>query len=191
GKGGNTGPLIVTYELPEVIADLNDVMPYDWAKFLHDRIDNINPRADLDGITRGGYKLVYTAKPNHSEQIIDKNATHKRGPNVWYSLGISVSDTGTIADVRWGGPADNAKLHPGQKILAVDGRIFSDDALKSAIDKAQGTTEPIHLILQSDQFVTLADINYHDGQRYPALVRLEGTPDYLDDITTPLAKPQH
>ena len=25
--------------------------------------------------------------------------------------------------------------------------------------------------------------------RYPALVRVEGTPDYLDDITTPLTRP--
>ena len=46
-KGGNTGPLIVTYNLDELVADLNQVVPYDWANFLHDRVDNINPRADL------------------------------------------------------------------------------------------------------------------------------------------------
>ncbi|GGA78650.1 peptidase M61 [Edaphobacter acidisoli] len=190
GKGGNTGPLIVPYELPEIVADLNQVTPYDWAKFLHDRIDNINPHADLDGITRGGYKLVYTAKPNASEEIIDKTSRHPRGANVWYSLGIRVSDSGVISDVRWGGPADTARLHPGQKIIAVDGIIFSSGALKAAIDKAKGTTEPLHLILQSDNFVTLTDINYHDGQRYPALVRVDSGPDYLDDITAPLTKPQ-
>src|SRR6185312_10694498 len=60
GKGGNTGPLIVPYELPELVADLNQVVPYDWAGFFHDRVAKINPRADLDGIERGGYKLVYT-----------------------------------------------------------------------------------------------------------------------------------
>jgi len=189
GKGGNTGPLIVPYELPEVIADLNQVVPYDWAIFLHDRIDNINPRADLDGITRGGYKLIYIDKPNQAETTIVKNAKNQPGPNVWYSLGLRVSHEGVISDVRWEGPADTAKLHPGQKIIAVDGVIFSSDALKSAIDKAKGSKEPIHLILQSDTFVTLADIDYHGGERYPALVRVDGTPDYLDDITAPLTKP--
>jgi len=190
GKGGNTGPLIVPYERPEIIADLNEVLPYDWATFLHDRIDTLNPHADLNGITRGGYQLVYTDKPNKSAQIIAENARTHPGPNVWYSLGLRVSSSGVISDVRWGGPADTAKLHPGQKIIAVDGIIFSSDALKSAIDKAKGSKEPIHFILQSDTFVTLADIDYHDGQRYPALVRVKDTPDYLDDITAPLTKPQ-
>jgi len=55
--------------------------------------------------------------------------------------------------------------------------------------EAKGKTEPIHLILQSDTFVTLADIDYHDGERYPTLVRVEGTPAYLDDITKPLTTP--
>jgi predicted metalloprotease with PDZ domain len=67
GKDGNTGPLIVPYERPELIADLNQVVPYDWAKFLHDRIDLINPHADLAGIEQGGYKLVYQDKPSPSE----------------------------------------------------------------------------------------------------------------------------
>ena len=189
GKGGNSGPLIVPYERPEIIADLNQVLPYDWATFFHDHVDNINPRADLDGITRGGYKLVYTDKPNQAESTIVKSAKNPPGPNVWYSLGLRLSDAGVISDVRWGGPADTAKLHPGQKIIAVDGVIFSSDALKSAIDKAKGTKEPIHFILQSDAFVTLADIDYHDGERYPALVRVKDTPDYLDGITAPLTKP--
>ena len=38
--------------------------PYDWATFLHDRIDKINPHADLAGIEQGGYKLVYKDKPS-------------------------------------------------------------------------------------------------------------------------------
>ena len=31
GKGGNTGPLIVPYTFDELFADLNQVLPYDWA----------------------------------------------------------------------------------------------------------------------------------------------------------------
>jgi predicted metalloprotease with PDZ domain len=190
GKGGNTGPLIVPYERPELIADLNQVVPYDWAKFLHERIDNINPHADLAGIEQGGYKLVYNDVPSDAQKTLTA-AGSRRGSaiNVWYSLGLGVMPDGTLSDVRWGGPADKAKLTPGQKIYAVDGRTFSGDNLKAAIKKAKGASEPIHLVLEQDGFVTLADINYHDGERYPTLVRADGTPAYLDDITKPLTTP--
>jgi predicted metalloprotease with PDZ domain len=186
-KGGNTGPLIVPYERPELIADLNQVVAYDWATFLHERIDNINPHADLAGIERGGYKLVYTDKPSDAQKTL-MAAGGRRGGGIsaWYSLGINCGADGTVSDVRWGGPADQAKLAPGQKIYAIDGRTFSGDNLKAAIKRAKGTAEPIHLILEQDGIVTLADINYHDGERYPTMVRVEGTPAYLDDITKPL-----
>jgi predicted metalloprotease with PDZ domain len=181
-KGGNTGPLIV---------DLNQVVKYDWATFIHERIDNINPRADLDGIERGGYKLVYTDKPNASERTIASTGSRRgAGVNLWYSIGLRVSGEGVISDVRWGSPADKANLAPGSKILAVNGNVFSSDAIHSAIQDVKGKTEPIHLILQSDTFVSTADLSYHDGERYPALQRVEGTPAYLDDITKPLTTPE-
>jgi predicted metalloprotease with PDZ domain len=191
GKGGNTGPLIVTYNREELIADLNEVLKYDWATFIHERIDTLNPRADLSGIERGGYNLVYTDKPTKSERTI-ASAGGRRGAgiNVWYSVGLRVTPEGVLSDVRWGGPADKAKLAPGQKIIAINGNVFSGDALKDAIKQAKGATEPIHLILQSDTFVTTADIDYHDGERYPRLVRVDGTPAYLDDITKPLTTPE-
>ena len=191
GKGGNTGPLIVPYNRDELIADLNQVVKYDWATFIHERIDKINPHADLAGIEQGGYKLVYTDKPNPSETAMAKAGGRRRsGPDVWYSAGLRINADGVLTDVRWGGPADNAKLHPGQKIIAVNGIVYSSDAFKAAIQQAKGNTEPIHLIVQSDSFVTLANLNYHGGERYPSLQRVEGTPDYLDDITQPLTTPQ-
>ena len=189
GKGGNTGPLIVTYNRDELVADLNQVYKYDWATFIHERIDNLNPRADLAGIERGGYKLVYTEEPSKSERTMAMSGSRRGSSiNVWYSLGLRVSAEGNIADVRWNSPADKAKFFPGQKIIAINGNVFSSDALKTAIKEAKGTSEPIHFILQSDAFVTTADIDYHDGERYPSLVRVEGTPAYLDEITKPLAK---
>jgi predicted metalloprotease with PDZ domain len=190
GKGGNTGPSIVPYERPELIADLNQVVAYDWATFIHEHVDNINPRADLAGIEQGGYKLVYKDTPSKSEKTLASVGSRRgAGIDVWYSLGLRVNGEGQIADVRWSSPADDAKLAPGQKIYAVNGEVFSGDKLKAAIRKAKGTTEPIHLILEQDGFVTLADLNYHDGERYPILVRVDGTPDYLDDITKPLTTP--
>jgi predicted metalloprotease with PDZ domain len=192
GKGGNTGPLIVPYELPEIVSDLNQVVPYDWAKFIHDRVVGINPRADLAGIERGGYKLVYADKPSKGESTLGSSGS-RRGArvDVWYSIGIHVTDDGTISDVRWDGPGDKAKLAPGQKIYAVNGVVFTGDGLKTAIRQAKGSAEPIHLIVQTNNFVSLVDLDYHDGERYPKLVRVDGTPDTLDEITKPLtAAPQ-
>ncbi len=189
-KGGNTGPLIVGYELPEIVADLNQVVPYDWAKFMHDRTVDIDPRADLAGIEQGGYKLVYGDKPTKGESTLAAGGGRRgTGINVWYSIGIRVTAEGTISDVRWDGPADKAKLAPGQKIFAVNGTVFSGDGLRAAIRKAKGSTDPIHLIVQTNSFVSLIDLDYHDGERYPALVRVDGTPDYLDEITKPLTTP--
>lgn len=189
-KGGNTGPLIVTYDRDELIADLNQVLKYDWANFMRERIDSINPHADLDGITRGGYKLVFTDKPSPSEKTIGAIAGARRGGSAWYSLGVRIGADGVISDVRWGGPVDKANIGPGAKILAVNGHIYTSDALREAIREAKGKSEPIHLILQSDTFVSTADIDYHDGERYPVLERVQGAPAYLDDITTPLTKPE-
>jgi predicted metalloprotease with PDZ domain len=190
GKGGNTGPLIVTYNRDELIADLNQVAKYDWATFMHDHIDAINPHADLAGIEQGGYKLVFTDKPTKSARTITSTGGRRGGIDVWYSLGIRINGEGNIADVRWNGPADKAKLFPGQKIISVNGNIFSGEALRTAIKEAKGKTEPIHLILQGDTFVTTADLDYHDGERFPSLVRVDGAPDYLDDITKPLTTPE-
>jgi predicted metalloprotease with PDZ domain len=185
-KGGNTGPLIVPYTFDELVQDLNEVVPYDWATFLHDRIDNINPRADLAGIEQGGYKLVYRDAPTPSIRMMAAAGGPRRGGvQCWFSIGLQIGEDGTIRDVRWNGPADKAQLVPGEKILAINGQVFSGDRLREAIRSAKGNTEPIHLIVQSDTYVSTAQIDYHDGERYPALERADGASDYLDDITKP------
>jgi predicted metalloprotease with PDZ domain len=196
GKGGNTGPLIVPYDRAELIRDLNEVAPYDWAAFLHERVDRINPHADFDGITRGGYKIVYMDHPSK----FDGAGRLRGGPNVWYSLGLRLAADGTISDVRVGSPADKAKLAPGEKILAVNTHIFtftnasSDEPLlganplHDAIVAAKTSTAPIHLIVQSESWIQPIDIDYHDGERYPAMVRIDGAKDYMDEITSPLAQ---
>jgi predicted metalloprotease with PDZ domain len=191
GKGGNTGPLIVTYTFDELVQDLNAVVPFDWATFLHDRVDKLNPRADLAGIEQGGYKLVYKDKPNAAERTMNAAGGRRAGNvNAWYSLGLRLSSEGNVFDVLWNGPADKARLAPGEKIIAVNGKIYSADAIKEAIREAKGNTEPIHLIVQADSFVSTVDIDYHAGERYPVLERVAGTPATLDEITKPLTVPE-
>ncbi len=191
GKGGNTGPLIVTYNRDELVQDLNQVLPYDWATFMHERIDSINPRADLAGIERGGYRLVYTDHPSEGEKTIrDSGGTRSSKIDVWYSLGLRISNAGIIADVKWNSPADKAGLAPGAKLLAINGNAFSPEAVRDAVRDSKTATTPITFLTQSDTFITTHTLDYHDGARYPHLERIEGTPALLDDITTPLTKPE-
>jgi predicted metalloprotease with PDZ domain len=191
GKGGNTGPLIVPYNFDELVTDLNAVVPYDWATFLHDRVDKINPHADLAGIEQGGYKLVYRDKPSAVESTLAAaSGPRSGGLDGWFSIGLFIRPDGTIGDVRWNGPADKARLVPGEKIMAVDGQIFSSDVLRAAIRGAKSGTEPIHLIVQADSLVYTMGLDYHDGERYPILERVDGAPAYLDDITKPLTTPE-
>jgi predicted metalloprotease with PDZ domain len=189
-KGGNTGPLIVPYKRQELIDDLNQVVAYDWAGFLHERVDLINPHADLAGIEHGGYKLVYQDHPSESEVIIASAGGRRGGggPNIWYSLGLRLNAEGVITDVRWGGPADKAKLAPGQRLIAVNGSVIGSDSLHEAIVAAKTSSEPIHFLMQTERYIRPVDVDYHDGERFPVMVRNPGTKDYLDEITMPLAK---
>ena len=187
GKGGDTGPLIVTYNREELIKDLNEVVKYDWAGFLHQHMDLTSTHTDLDGITGGGYKLVYTDKMNPSDQTTNRVYARFTGVSAWYSLGFRANGTGTVNGVRWNSLADKAGLAPGIKILAVNGQVFSAGTLRQAIDDAKGTTKPITLILQQESAISTVTLDYHDGARYPSLVRVDGTPDLLDEITKPLS----
>ena len=44
--------MALTYSFDDVVAGLNAVMPYDWAKFLNERINAVAPKYPLDGLTR-------------------------------------------------------------------------------------------------------------------------------------------
>jgi predicted metalloprotease with PDZ domain len=181
---GSTPPEIVPYDLDELVRDLNQVVPNDWSAFLRERVYQVQPHANLEGIEQGGWKLVYTDKPTPYSKIALRPGTPAL--NVWYSLGLAVGADGAITDVRVGGPADKAKLAPGEKILAVDGHLFTNASLLNALRTAKTTTTPIPFIIQSDTLVLNIPIDYHEGERYPTLVRVEGTPDYLDEILKPL-----
>ena len=67
-------------------------------------------------------------------------------------------------------------------LIAVNGKAFDIDVLKTAITKAKTGKEPIELIVKSDDNFKTVKIDYHGGLRYPVLHRIEGKPALLDDI---------
>ena len=185
GLGGSTPPKVVPYTFADVAAGLNAVVPNDWAGFLRERLDSHEAHAPLGGIARGGYKLEYVDSSNvyaKSMEAITETA------NFWYSVGLDVSKSGTVYDVLKDGPADKAAMAPGMKIDAVNGRSFTPDLLKAALREARGKGPAISLITENTGYFKVITIDYHGGERYPFLERVEETPDRLDEILKPMAK---
>jgi predicted metalloprotease with PDZ domain len=186
GRGGDTGPMILPYSLDEVVQDLNEVAPHDWAGFFRDRVAKVQTHVDLDGIVRGGYTLVYSDHPSTAEQMLsDPDNSLYTGEDYWYSLGLRVGDSGTLMDVRWGSPADKAKLAPKQKLLTVNGSPYSAAVLHGAITAATHDRKPLQLTLRQDGEAIAAELDYHDGERYPELERSLAGSAYLEMITKP------
>jgi predicted metalloprotease with PDZ domain len=179
GLGGNTPPKVVPYTFEDVVKGLNDVVAYDWAGFLKERLTSKSPHAPLGGIENGGYKLVFTDQPNDITQAM---MTTSGATMAWWSIGINVSSDGHIEDVLVGSAADQAKLGPGMQIVAVNGRQYSGQLLSDAIRDSKGNSNPISLIVVNTGVYKVLSLDYHDGLRYPHLERVEGTPDRLDDI---------
>ena len=61
--GGADIPAPKSYDLNEVIAALNHILPYDWRTFFEDRIALVGRWNPLEGIRRGGYDLVFNDQP--------------------------------------------------------------------------------------------------------------------------------
>jgi predicted metalloprotease with PDZ domain len=174
---------VIPYKFDDLAIGLNQVVKYDWAGFLNDRVSRINPKADLEGIEQGGYKMVYTGKPTSYESAYLKDSSST--PDLLFSLGLEVDAEGVISDVRMAGPADLAKLAPTEKILQVNGIPFSMEGLHAAIRAGKDAKVPIRLLVRNDLLVFPVELDYHGGEMYPDLERVEGTPAYLDEISFP------
>lgn len=172
----------LTYTFDDVVKTLNAVMPYDWATFLDTRARRVAPAYPLDGLARGGYRLVYADKPT---DYWKDNEANRKIVDLTYSLGVVLNREATITGVLWEGPAFKAGLTVGDKILAVNGIAYDTDRLKEVITAAKGGNEPITLIVKDGDHFKVTPIIYNGGLRYPRLERLEGKPDLLSRIYEP------
>jgi predicted metalloprotease with PDZ domain len=182
GEGGNTGPKVMPYTFDQLISVLQNVEPYDWTRFFQERLTSLSPNAPTEGITDGGYKLEFTDSPN---EITRDNETYERGVNAWYSLGFKTGDLG-VQDVLVGSIADRAGLGPGMKLVAINGRKATDELLHNAIKDAKGGHDPIELIVENQGFFKVIKLDYHDGEKYPHLVREGKSHAFLDDLMKPM-----
>ena len=182
GLDGDTGPITVPYTFQDVVSNLNAVQPYDWAGFLTERLTTKVDRAPLGGIENGGYRLVYTDTANSMEESLET----LRGVDAWYSLGLHLSHQGVLRDVLFYSPAYKAGLGPGMKIVAVNGRAYTDALMHDAVRNSKTMQTPMELIIENTGYYRVVKLDYHGGERYPHLQRVDSKPDILDQILQPL-----
>ncbi|RDS82836.1 M61 family peptidase [Dyella monticola] len=165
------------YSFEDVVNTLNAIAPFDWASYLRARLDGHGPLTG--GIQSHGWKLVYTDEPS-----ADMNESN-HATDLTYSIGAVIGSDGDVEDVVWNKPAFVAGLAPGMKVIAINGKTFSGDALKAAVIAAKrDKTMAIELLAENLGENLALHINYHDGLRYPHLVRGEGR-DTLSELLAP------
>ena len=154
----------------DVIDLLNQVMPYDWKTLIEDRVRGLHDDLPLTVLDRLGYRIVYANKPTD----------YDKDPSL-SSLGMKVSDNGTITGMIPGGAGDKAGLFEDAKIIGVDNRKFSLNRLKDAIADSVATREIELLLLAGDLFKTVV-VEYNGGPKYIDLVRNDDKADYFKEI---------
>lgn len=181
-----TGPITKTYTRAEIEQLLNQVVPYDWHTFVQKRVYEVAPQPPTDELARSGWRLVYTSKPNTFTEAFE---TLRHANDQWDSYGLQIGKGSVVTDVREGSPAWKAGMAPGMTIMAVDGQAFTDDVLKYVSTQAEHSNGPTAFLVQQDGWYHTYQVNYHDGPKYPHLVRIAGKPDMLAQIMGPHAAP--
>jgi predicted metalloprotease with PDZ domain len=181
------------YDFADVVAALNAVEPYDWAAFLRTRLDSTDAEPPLDGVTRSGWHLTYREAP--TSLMADMRTVHKvdllwplwgesESLDLRSSIGVLVQEDGRVLDAAPGLGGYAAGLRPGMRLVAVNGQHFSLQALEEAVG---ATRHGGALVLDARNGTHLehARLDYHDGLRWPHLVRDPARPDMLAAILAP------
>ncbi len=183
--GGAAGrSAVVPYSQQELVAALQELVSDDWGGFFAQRLNSTAPGAPLGGIEGSGWRLAYRSETPGNSGGDDFSSSRA---DLRYSLGMTVREGGEISDVIADGPAARAGLAPGMHLIAVNSRRYSPALLRQAIRDAEGTEQPIELLVEDREFYSSHRVDYHGGERSPFLERDSTKPDLLSEILLPHA----
>nr|WP_315257437.1 peptidase M61 [uncultured Duganella sp.] len=181
GAGQNTRD-ITTYTFEDVCKTLNQIAPHAWPAYFKQRLHAHDDQHLLDGLKRGGYRLVYTDQPT---EFFAQHEADLGGMDLSTSVGLVVGKKGVIKSVMWESPAFKAGISLGARLVSVAGQPYTDDVLKQAIRDAAVSKQAIALDFEADGAVRSASIPYFDSLRYPRLERIPDSPDRLRELLLP------
>jgi len=183
GPGG--APALKPYKFDDLVTALNTLQPYDWAGFFQTRLRSTDPHAPLGGINGGGWKLVYNGTRSDLWKAFEQ---WKKEIDLSFSIGLRVKEDGTVEDIAMNGSSAKAGIAPAMKLIAVNGREFNPTTLREAVQQTATSTTPLELLLKTGVYYKTYRVDYHGGEQYPHLERVEATPDLISLISAPLAK---
>ena len=172
----------LTYTFDDVVRTLNQVQPYDWRGYLQRKVYDVAAAAPLEGITEGGYRLVYSADPTNWIKNADARSENS---DLTYSGGFVVGNDGKVSSVLWDSAAFNAGVTVGSQIVAVNGRTFKPDALKQAIKNAAGNDASPELLIKDGEVYRTVKLDWRGGLRYPRLEKVGSGRGALDALLAP------
>ena len=172
----------VTYTFDDYARALASVAPQwssaQWGQFLRERLDTHANTTLLDGIKRGGWKLTFTEVQSDYAKAVEGEY---KFTDFAHSLGFSLDKDAKLNRIQWEGLAFKAGLTPGMQLIAVNSVAYKAEDLRSAITKAKDGSG-VELLLKVDNRYKTVKIDYRGGLRYPKLVRVDGTPDWLTEL---------
>ena len=174
-QDGRVEPL--TYSFDDVVNTLTQVQPFDWRRFLRDRLDSNGPGAPLDGLARSGWKLAWAETPSEFEKNDD---SEWRGDDFAYSLGLYLKRTGQVDAVLWDSPAFRAGFSKAVQVVAVNGVAYKGARMEVAITANKTGAAPLDLLVKEGDTYRTLRIDYRGGLRYPRLERIAEAPERLD-----------
>ncbi len=172
----------LTYTFDDVVRTLNEVQPYDWHAYLQRKVYDVAAQAPLEGITQGGYRLVYSSDPTN---WIKNSDARSESSDLTFSGGFIVGNDGKVSSVLWDSAAFNAGVTVGSQIVAVNGRAFKPDALKQAIKNAAGNDPSPELLIKDGDVYRTLKLDWRGGLRYPRLEKVGSGRGTLDALLAP------
>lgn len=169
-----------TYTFAELCQALDAVAPADWDRFLKNWIDAHEELDTSAGLTRHGWRLVFSDTPTTAFVAAEAEAGVS---DLTYSIGLTVRGDGGVRSVAWNGPAFGAAMRPGDRIVAVGGAPFSSDVMLAAVRGS--SAKPIVLMIDRDGRRSAVTIRYAGTLRYPRLKRIVDRPDTLAVLLRP------
>jgi len=181
--GGKDGPPeVLPYTLDDLVRALNEVAAHDWKAFLDKRVTATGGEPPLDGLRRGGWKMVYR---DTAGELFKNRDSEDKTITLTSSIGLLLNDDGQVVDVVPGKPADKAGIGPGMKLLAIRERRWSSERLHQAIAATRDGREKLVLLLENQEYFKTFTLDYAEGEKYPHLEREEGKADVLTEVFRP------
>jgi predicted metalloprotease with PDZ domain len=169
-----------TYTFDDVVETLNSVVEHDWTGLLTSELRSREPGAPLQGLKRGGYRLVYRGYRNDFCKRFDALAGQF---DMRFSIGLNVGDGGTVQEVMWDSAAFKAGLTSGALIQRVNGEAYSAQSIGNAIEAARsGAALCLTIKSRSQSRPRDVMVDYQAGHRFPHLEPLSGARPRLDEI---------